>query len=51
MSYTKSHVGHTKHSVKAGSQGGGKALPAQLGRVGVPHGRAVKAAHPDRKKG
>jgi len=48
MTYTKKHVGHTKHSVKAGSNGGGKAMPVQLAKAGTPHGRDMKAAHPDR---
>jgi len=45
------HKLETKGSQKAGSNGGGKALPVQLGRMATPHGRDHKASHPDRKKG
>lgn len=41
------HKLETKYSQKAGSQGGGKATPVQLGKM-QPHGREHKAAHPDR---
>lgn len=51
MGYGKQHVGHTKHSVRAGSNGGGKALPVQTGKDHVKHGRDLKAAHPDRAYG
>lgn len=40
----------TKYSKKAGSQGGGSAMAAQLGKT-TPHGRDLKASHPDRTPG
>lgn len=42
------HKLETKYSQKAGKQGGGKAMPVQLGKTHTPHGRELKAAHPDR---
>lgn len=51
MGYGKSLGGGTKAAAKGGSQGSGRALPVQLGKMHTPHGRDHKAAHPDRKKG
>lgn len=36
----------TKYSKKAGSQGSGKAIPVQLGKMGSSHGRDYKAVNP-----
>ena len=47
MGYSKAHVGHTKYSKASGSQGGGKAMPVQLGSH-TAHGRDLKSPHPDR---
>jgi hypothetical protein len=41
------HKLETKYSQKAGSQGGGKAIPVQTGKS-TPHGRDLNQKHTDR---